>query len=65
MKNITLIAFLIILCSFANAQVKTQQTFYTCVMHPEIHSPKQGNCPKCGMVLVKEKPKVIYTQVCW
>lgn len=59
MKNITLIAFLIILCSFANAQVKTQQTFYTCVMHPEIHSPKQGNCPKCGMVLVKEKPKVI------
>uniref|UniRef100_UPI002FDD283F multicopper oxidase domain-containing protein n=1 Tax=Flavobacterium sp. TaxID=239 RepID=UPI002FDD283F len=30
--------------------------FYTCVMHPEIHSPKPGKCPKCGMALVKEKP---------
>lgn len=30
---------------------------YTCVMHPEIHSDKPGNCPKCGMKLVKEKPK--------
>ena len=63
MKNSILLAFLIIVCSFANAQVKTQQTFYTCVMHPEIHSPKQGNCPKCGMVLVKEKPKAIKKKV--
>lgn len=30
---------------------------YTCVMHPEIHATKPGNCPKCGMKLVKEKPK--------
>jgi CopA family copper-resistance protein len=28
---------------------------YTCPMHPEIHSPKPGNCPKCGMKLVREK----------
>ena len=34
-----------------------QQTFYTCVMHPEIHSPAPGKCPKCGMVLIKEKSK--------
>ncbi len=34
-----------------------QPVFYTCVMHPEIHSPKPGNCPKCGMKLVKEKTK--------
>ena len=34
-----------------------QQTFYTCVMHPEIHESKPGNCPKCGMVLIKEKAK--------
>lgn len=26
-------------------------------MHPEIHASKPGNCPKCGMKLVKEKPK--------
>ena len=29
---------------------------YTCPMHPEIHSGSPGNCPKCGMKLVKEKP---------
>ena len=27
-------------------------------MHPEIHSIKPGNCPKCGMTLVK---KTIHT----
>ena len=32
---------------------------YTCPMHPEIHSPKPGNCPKCGMKLVKEKQKML------
>ncbi len=37
---------------------QSQPTTYTCVMHPEIHSSKPGNCPKCGMKLVKEKPKV-------
>lgn len=34
-----------------------QPSTYTCVMHPQIHSPKPGNCPICGMKLVKEKPK--------
>jgi Cu+-exporting ATPase len=24
---------------------------YTCPMHPEVHSPKPGACPKCGMAL--------------
>jgi hypothetical protein len=28
---------------------------YTCTMHPEIHEPAPGNCPICGMKLVKEK----------
>lgn len=32
---------------------------YTCVMHPEIHASKPGNCPKCGMKLIKEKNKVV------
>ena len=35
----------------------TQPVSYTCPMHPEIHASKPGNCPKCGMRLVKEKPK--------
>ena len=32
---------------------------YTCVMHPKIHSAKPGNCPVCGMKLIKEKPKAL------
>ncbi|HMK27501.1 MAG TPA: multicopper oxidase domain-containing protein [Chitinophagaceae bacterium] len=36
-----------------------QPVFYTCPMHPEIHATKPGNCPKCGMRLIKEKPKAV------
>jgi Heavy metal binding domain len=32
-------------------------TIYTCPMHPEVTSDKPGNCPKCGMSLVKRAPK--------
>jgi hypothetical protein len=65
MKKTVLIIIILSIGLFANAQVKkeTQQTFYTCVMHPEIHSPKPGKCPKCGMALVKEKAKVVKLKV--
>ncbi|MET3114191.1 CopA family copper-resistance protein [Pedobacter sp. CG_S7] len=65
MKNI-LTAFLFIFCSSVYAQemkmpksesVKPVQTIYTCPMHPEIQLDKPGNCPKCGMKLIKKKPK--------
>ncbi|WP_315822706.1 multicopper oxidase domain-containing protein [Paraflavitalea speifideaquila] len=36
-----------------------QPITYTCLMHPEIHTSKPGNCPKCGMRLVKEETKVL------
>ncbi|GEC72515.1 hypothetical protein FFL01_20540 [Flavobacterium flevense] len=44
---------------FVNAQEKkaAQDYYYTCVMHPEIHETKPGDCPKCGMTLVKVKAK--------
>ena len=61
MKKLVLVVFLLTAYSFVNAQVIP--TFYTCVMHPEIHLPKPGKCPKCGMALVKEKPKSIKSKV--
>ena len=35
---------------------------YTCPMHAEIHASKPGNCPKCGMKLVKETQKTAPTK---
>lgn len=58
MKKILLMVFGLALFSFGYSQSVT----YTCPMHPEIHAPKPGNCPKCGMTLVKEKPKVVKKQ---
>ena len=53
MRKAFLIFFLIMLPSLSQAQ----SVSYTCPMHPEVHSPKPGKCPKCGMNLVKEKTK--------
>jgi hypothetical protein len=30
------------------------QTYYTCPMHPQIKEAKPGNCPICGMTLIKK-----------
>ena len=38
-------------------EIKQQPVTYTCPMHPEIHATTPGNCPKCGMKLIKEKTK--------
>ncbi|MES1181786.1 MAG: multicopper oxidase domain-containing protein [Flavobacterium sp.] len=61
MKKITIIILLLAFYSLAQAQKETKQqpqpVTYTCPMHPEIHATKPGNCPRCGMKLVKEKPK--------
>ena len=59
MKIIIQLVFLLSFGIYTQAQSKngTQETFYTCVMHPEIHEKKPGKCPKCGMALVKEKVK--------
>lgn len=70
MKKVIVIICSLLIYSFAQAQdmkgmdmskkeikQQPQQVTYTCPMHPEIHATKPGNCPKCGMKLVKEKPK--------
>ncbi|MEO5777542.1 MAG: multicopper oxidase domain-containing protein [Flavobacterium sp.] len=61
MKTLFSILFLLTIGSTATAQSKneTQQTFYTCSMHPQIHVTKPGDCPICGMDLIKEKPKAV------
>ena len=57
--------FIIVLFLFAVSKTGAQQadtkaaTYYTCPMHPEIHSNIPGDCPKCGMKLIKEKLVVI------
>lgn len=69
-KKITILLFLLFTYSIASAQEmkgmdmnkketkpQVQPVTYTCPMHPEIHATKPGNCPKCGMKLIKEKPK--------
>lgn len=40
-----------------NHEVKTNTQIYTCPMHPEVVSDKQGDCPKCGMELIKKEGK--------
>lgn len=30
-----------------------ENEIYSCTMHPEVESDKPGQCPKCGMDLVK------------
>ena len=56
--KIAIITLLLASISALNAQDKTtQKTFYTCVMHPQIHESKPGNCPICGMTLIKERAR--------
>ncbi len=36
----------------------TEVTIYTCPMHPKVRQDHPGNCPKCGMTLEPELPKL-------
>ncbi len=71
MKNIFLLVASLTIYIAAGAQEmkgmdmgkkETAQVTYTCPMHPEIHAAKPGNCPKCGMKLIKEKAKPVKQQ---
>ncbi len=58
-KQILLIVSFILISPWVQAQTVS----HTCSMHPEIHFPKPGKCPKCGMALIKEKPKATKPKV--
>jgi rubrerythrin len=36
-------------------QKESKNFYYTCRMHPQIHRDKPGNCPICGMTLIKKE----------
>lgn len=55
MKKILLIVLLVSAWSLADAQTKT---IWTCPMHAQIQKSGPGNCPICGMTLVKKTVKV-------
>lgn len=40
--------------SNAKTEAQSQKEIYTCSMHPQIIRDKPGNCPICGMALVKK-----------
>ncbi len=51
MRKIIFIALLSVTWCFAEAQTRA---IYTCVMHPQVKKDKPGNCPICGMALLKK-----------
>src|SRR4051812_1991446 len=55
MKTILKLLFIVISIFFASAAMaQEKKVVYTCPMHPEVQMEKPGNCPKCGMTLVKK-----------
>ena len=56
-----------LLAAFAACKQKQQQTavqqqaqpafYYTCSMHTQVHEDKPGNCPICGMKLIRVEQK--------
>jgi hypothetical protein len=68
MKKIILIAaiaistaFVVYSCNSSGSQkdfsssITDKSTIYTCSMHQEVITDHPGECPKCGMTLVKQK----------
>ena len=43
----------------------TQETIYTCPMHPEVRQERPGECPKCGMALEPVLAAVPATRTEW
>jgi multidrug efflux pump subunit AcrA (membrane-fusion protein) len=38
----------------SDEKMKKENFYYTCPMHPEVHSDHPGNCPICHMTLIKK-----------
>ncbi|RKR83674.1 Cu(I)/Ag(I) efflux system membrane fusion protein [Mucilaginibacter gracilis] len=60
MNKLTYTVVLLLTLLFAACKQKAPQTanqankaYYTCSMHPQVHEEHDGNCPICGMKLIK------------
>ncbi|MDB5030628.1 efflux RND transporter periplasmic adaptor subunit [Mucilaginibacter sp.] len=59
MNKLKIVVLLLVLvvtaCKQKPQQVARQQSkaYYTCSMHPQVHEEYPGNCPICGMKLIK------------
>ncbi|TGK96933.1 hypothetical protein EHQ30_10185 [Leptospira brenneri] len=61
MKNKILKSFLIFVVLFlfsCGEKVTSGSDIYTCPMHPQIEMDHEGECPICGMTLVKKEPVI-------
>lgn len=52
---VLLLVSMVTACKQKPQQVAMQQNkaYYTCSMHPQVHEEHPGNCPICGMKLIK------------
>ncbi|HVB04272.1 MAG TPA: efflux RND transporter periplasmic adaptor subunit, partial [Chitinophagaceae bacterium] len=61
MAILFLLPIAILLLVGCNSKIKETaarvKTYYTCPMHSQIHEDKPGNCPICGMKLIKIEPE--------
>jgi Cu(I)/Ag(I) efflux system membrane fusion protein len=62
LRVITLFSFIVLIAVLFTACTQKQKAsatktagkaYYTCSMHPQIHEDHPGNCPICGMKLIK------------
>jgi len=54
--GILLLVMLVMACKEkpgALAVTTAEKAYYTCSMHPQVHEEHPGNCPVCGMKLIK------------
>ena len=56
---VILLSIGLVITACSDNKTKTEQLakdeMYTCTMHNEVMSDHPGECPKCGMKLVKQK----------